>query len=98
MKTSELTGAALDWAAAVCQGIIVDGKYSPSTTWADCRPIIENARVVCRYIDPTTSEAECRIGDRVTKQYGPPNKMLETATRCYVISRLGDNIYPPEGL
>jgi len=49
MKTSELTGAALDWAVAQCEGYfdkdmawIEDGKvevayytdYSPSTNWS----------------------------------------------------------------
>ena len=57
MKTSELTGAALDWAVAKCEGqevVFEDGElclpssyfkdgdpYTPSTDWAQGGPIIE---------------------------------------------------------
>jgi hypothetical protein len=54
MKTSELTGAALDWAVALIEkpgivGVRPDGKlgaagnlaFSPSTDWAQGGPIIE---------------------------------------------------------
>jgi len=56
MKTIELTGAALDWAVAKCEGWIddcngwlyqatlqevSDGYYKPSTNWAQGGPIIE---------------------------------------------------------
>jgi phage terminase large subunit-like protein len=57
MKTNQLTGAALDWAVAICEGhkvnvgfrnltYIPKGKrtlynYSPSTNWAQGGPIIE---------------------------------------------------------
>jgi hypothetical protein len=44
MKTSELTGAALDWAVAKCEGVLMRWErsthdeapleYSPSTDWA----------------------------------------------------------------
>lgn len=56
MKTIEMTGAALDWAVAKCEGWIDDcngwlyqatlqevaeGSYKPSTNWAQGGPIIE---------------------------------------------------------
>jgi hypothetical protein len=53
MKTSELTGAALDWAVAKCEGLEctedmgllvvegADGYYSPSMKWAQGGAIIE---------------------------------------------------------
>jgi hypothetical protein len=51
MKTSELTGAALDWAVAKCEGVLMRWErsthdeapleYSPSTDWAQGGPIIE---------------------------------------------------------
>jgi hypothetical protein len=54
MRTSELTGAALDWAVALIEkpgivGVRPDGKlgaagnlaFSPSTNWAQGGPIIE---------------------------------------------------------
>lgn len=61
IKTSELTGAALDWAVAKCRGfdgldddlwLIRDGiadmplhAYTPSTDWAQGGPIIERAGI-----------------------------------------------------
>jgi hypothetical protein len=56
IQTSELTGAALDWAVAKCEGYIDDcntwmheatiseieeGHYKPSTEWAQGGPIIQ---------------------------------------------------------
>ena len=47
MKTSELTGAALDWAVAECEGLDFPaadafcGIFAPSTDWAQGGPIIE---------------------------------------------------------
>jgi hypothetical protein len=56
IKTSELQGAALDWAVAKCEGVAVEyvddeitqcllqkpsGRYAPSTDWAQGGPIIE---------------------------------------------------------
>lgn len=48
MKTSELTGAALDWAVATCEkwrlDLVPEGSYSPSTDWKQGGPIIERER------------------------------------------------------
>lgn len=56
VKTIDLTGAALDWAVAHCEGEVVEyiddgitrtllrqssGRYTPSTNWAQGGPIIE---------------------------------------------------------
>ena len=59
MKTSELTGAALDWAVAKCEGFDPEtlntktgvvyslryGVYRPSTDWAQGGPIIEREKI-----------------------------------------------------
>lgn len=57
MKTDELTGAALDWAVAKCEGLEctedmgllvvegADGYYSPSIKWAQGGAIIERERI-----------------------------------------------------
>ena len=55
MKTSELTGAALDWAVAKCEGVLMRWErsthdeapleYSPSTDWAQGGPIIERESI-----------------------------------------------------
>jgi len=60
MKTSELTGAALDWAVAKCEGLETwsdccqillvgdDEPYHPSTDWAQGGPIIEREGILLR--------------------------------------------------
>jgi hypothetical protein len=66
IKTSELTGAALDWAVAKCQRyeahlyIETNGKlcfqsrhWSPSTDWKQGGPIIEREKIAVRF------EPEC---------------------------------------
>lgn len=60
IKTSELSGAALDWAVAKCEGFIMDcnswlyeatleevatGSFKPSTDWSQGGPIIERENV-----------------------------------------------------
>lgn len=57
MKTSELTGAALDWAVAKCEGInygVIDGGLDCdcpdySTDWAQGGPIIEREKIASNY-------------------------------------------------
>jgi hypothetical protein len=126
MKTSELTGAALDWAVAKCEDIlhpwgyirVQDGRvmwitpgnheeadawhqYSPSTDWAQGGPIIERERIATGFdgyddIDlalPIWSA--CKYVDGV-EGYG--HTPLIAAMRCYVASKLGDDIDIPEEL
>jgi hypothetical protein len=54
MKANELTGAALDWAVAKCEGYRIDlvpeGSYTPSTDWAQGGPIIEREGILLRSI------------------------------------------------
>lgn len=49
LKTSELTGAALDWAVAKCEGAVGMNDrlawYTPSTNWAQGGPIIEREKI-----------------------------------------------------
>ena len=124
MKTSELTGAALDWAVAKTEGatdfwfdtvatywVKLDGKdralrygwaqsYLPSTEWAHGGPIIEREEltlshspydhVFYRRTRPWCAEKQGRM------EYGPTP--LIAAMRCYVASKLGDEIELPEEL
>jgi len=114
MKTSELTGAALDWAVAKCEGIdyMKDdvrfrGAYARkySTDWARGGPIIERERMGGWYCDAVVEAdgtvdrencyyAEDKNGDHV--QTGPTP--LITYMRCYVASKLGDEVELPEEL
>ena len=115
MKTSELTGAALDWAVANCEGHNVFIKhapvqvmytperkrswyiYRPSTNWSQGGPIIEREAI-------TVSEGSPVVGldwmacDRGSThiQHGPT--YLIAAMRCYVASKLGDDVDVPEEL
>jgi len=101
IKTSELTGAALDWAVAKCEGKAFAElgekfkfAYSPSTIWAQGGPIIERERITIRFWE----------GESVVDAYkwdtpsstGPTP--LIAAMRCYVASKLGDEIDVPEEL
>lgn len=105
MKTSELTGAALDWAVAQCEGIgaeidqyvLVDGEYFvPSEDWAQGGPIIERERItwngqsarICKYFGGHTWQN--------FEEFGP--SPLIAAMRCYVASKLGDEIEIQEEL
>lgn len=103
MKTSELTGAALDWAVAKCEGrphsyAVVDVKgeppltavvFTPSTDWAQGGPIIEE-----QGIDLYQSGSWAAEMGGVHRQEGPTP--LIAAMRCYVASKLGDEIEVPK--
>ena len=107
MKTSELTGAALDWAVAKCEGNLPDGYsfvprlHSYSTNWAQGGPIIER-----EWLDITPWPNESREDMRWhcqqhdsggdCAQYGPT--ALIAAMRCFVASRLGDEVDIPAEL
>jgi len=97
MKTSELTGTALDWAVhyalhGQCEGY---SPYEYSTDWSQGGPIIE-----AWMIDVGTYRGAWRaarhVGSAPTYGYGPTP--LIAAMRCYVASKLGDEIEIPEGL
>ena len=103
MKVTELTGAALDWAVAKCEGI-TEGKdkawyydrrdaYNYSTNWAQGGPIIERERIEVRYRVGVSVRA---LIDGKHEQYG--NTQLTAAMRCYVASKLGDEVEIPKEL
>lgn len=113
MKTNELIGPALDWAVAKCDKenlpfISKDGRvfcqatnnygyYSPSTVWSQGGPIIERESIEvtpCEDMESWASAVVFRQG--VETQYGPTP--LITAMRCYVASKLGDEVDIPEEL
>ena len=67
MKTNELTGAALDWAVAKCEGIYFEDfedfeRYAPeySTDWSQGGPIIEREGIsLDQYHDFPNWAASC---------------------------------------
>jgi hypothetical protein len=111
MKTNELTGAALDWAVAKCEGHGVfikhapvqvmytpQGKrswyiYTPSTNWAQGGPIIEREGMSVGMVNEYW---QAHLSEFGLWEDGPTP--LIAAMRCYVASKLGDNIDIPEEL
>jgi hypothetical protein len=98
MKTSELTGAALDWAVAVCEHNVgwepegEDRDYY-STDWAQGGPIIEREHTEFDFDEDTQM---FHAYDGVYAGVGPTH--LIAAMRCYVASKLGDTVEIPEEL
>jgi hypothetical protein len=145
IKTAELTGAALDWAVAKCEGLPVrinkyglfapeqgeDAPYFvPSADWSQAGPIIEREEITLVRCDdesiPDERGFHCGIYEprwaAVTKDrhsneadYSPhgddwgkyykvsgsamrgPTPLI-AAMRCYVASKLGDEVEIPEEL
>jgi hypothetical protein len=105
MKTSELQGAALDWAVAKCEFVgapplrIVSGliytvegdNWNPSTDWAQGGPIIEREGLAV-WKDNGYWEAEA------ASNWAKGDTALIAAMRCYVASKMGDDVELPEEL
>jgi hypothetical protein len=102
MKTSELTGAALDWEVAQCEGFSVRNGFDDncpeySTDWAQGGPIIEREGFELCRIESSAFGVEWRAQiDCDCRSYGPTP--LIAAMRCYVASKLGDEVDVPEEL
>ena len=123
MKTSELTGAALDWAVAKCvypdlvwgssigvhhasHQIVIphlpepECYWNPSTKWAQGGPIIEREIHAFDHMQSDRVTAIIKRKDMnnggFTHGYGPTP--LIAAMRCYVASKMGDNVDIPEGI
>lgn len=103
MKTSELTGAALDWAVAQCEGVqwATWNLNGWSNDWSMGGEIIEREGIgIWKYQWNEQGEpevgwyAEDKNGDHVRTGATP----LVAAMRCYVASKLGDEVQLPEGL
>jgi hypothetical protein len=97
MKVSELQGAALDWAVAECEEFVED-EFEPSENWADGGPIIEREKIGLKYTGAAMEFVAWVNGELSTvhDHYGPTP--LIAAMRCYVASKLGDEIELPEEL
>ena len=112
IKVSEATNLQLDWAVAHCQNLQLhteqyvvgvageDGTYyKPSTNWAQGGPIIEEEK-----IHLTHRYGELLSGNNWTAFLDKPHRYAEgetpliAAMRCYVASKLGDEIEIPEEL
>lgn len=106
MKVSELTGAALDWAVAKCEGEEVslvkgqletrwtDNGWKPSTDWAQGGSIIERERISVVAMPDGSWQSQ---GRNLRPHFHNPTPLI-AAMRCYVASKLGDEVEVPEGL
>jgi hypothetical protein len=102
IKTSELTGAAFDWAVHVALNGSCEGyaEHEYSTDWKHGGPIIEREGIgLDQYADypqwqAFTPAPEQQSGQAVCNGPTP----LIAAMRCYVASKLGDTVEIPEEL
>ena len=107
MKTSELTGAALDWAVQMAEGYVQPDPitfartiFTPSTNWAQGGPIIEREDIATSPHDTlgwAAFQSHTAIDGVIYKDYFGPT-LLVAAMRCYVASKLGDEVEIPEEL
>ena len=106
MKTIELIGAALDWAVHTAQGlsdeccVVVDNIYGPqwrgpeySTSWQEGGPIIEREGIATK---PFKDGGEW-LSKMTDFQADGPTPLI-AAMRCYVASKLGDEVDIPAEL
>ena len=104
MKIKDLTGAALDWAVAKCEGTLPasydDWKQTwprYSTDWAQAGPILERERISIRqWTNVPIVHAYMPHDDAPWLSDG--TSPLIAAMRCYVASKLGDEVDVPEEL
>ena len=108
MKTSELRGAALDWAVGQCEGIAIKQwdsdrlcfltswghDFEPSSNWVQCNKIIEREEISMWSFDDVTWKAQVDVNNEAFESANP----LVAAMRSYVASKLGDDVEVPTEL
>jgi hypothetical protein len=112
-KTADLIGLPLDWAVAECLGATriqlyqyngrrmirvslpegIHAPWEPSHYWGQGGPIIERERIETRH---DGNKAWCAWKEGAGAVFGPTP--LIAAMRCFVSSKLGDEIEIPEEL
>ena len=102
MKTAELTGAALDWAVAKCEGLLhddgtVSDYWQPSELWEQAGAIIEREGINTYQLRNGTWQANLDYGMSDEAIYYAPTPLI-AAMRCYVASKLGDTVEVPKEL
>ena len=105
IKTSELQGAALDWAVAKCERVEFTYEDHPrhemvnmhySTDWSQGGPIIEVEITRVENLGDGRWAAYKNSKDETHRLTGPTP--LVAAMRCYVASKIGDEVEIPEEL
>jgi hypothetical protein len=112
METSKLEGLALDWAVAKCRGVLnpnfVGGEVAHFTalqstgschytrSWHTSGPLIEQEKIELSW-DETWSASHPSIRPK-SRKWSRGTSPLIAAMRCYVASKLGDEVEIPEEL
>lgn len=108
VKASTLTGPALDWAVTQCEGTdhLFDshdvGRLHYSTDWSQGGPIIDREDIAIghgnskEHPDYRFSASKIGVQPWAITAEGPTK--LIAAMRCYVASKLGDEVEVPEEL
>ena len=110
MKTSDLTGAALDWAVGKCVHKHIrfwpNGQveflhpntewttFTPSINWSQAGPIIEQEKIS---LDADNSPDWLGMTPNGKIHNTGPTPLI-AAMRCYVASKLGNEVEIPEEL
>ena len=108
MKTSELKGYLLDWAVGKCEGLSIESDwwdwdrlcfvdkfnvdFEPTDNWMQAGKIIERERICL--IDQGGDYWQAICGWK--EAFG--DTPLIAAMRCYVASKLGDEVEVPDEL
>ena len=102
VKISELSGAALDWAVAKCEGLdywhpeIGPSQPEYSTEWAQGGPVIERKGISVMRVYKGYDEPWCT--ERGEEHFTEAPTPLIAAMRCYVASEMGNEVEVPEEL
>jgi hypothetical protein len=110
IKVSEAKDQALDWLVAKCEGVDEraahlfhdEGYYNYSTDWSAGGPIIEREKCIATLerLNGGSWRVQApydRAQDRPGPYYYGPTPLV-AAMRCYVASKLGDEVEIPEEL
>jgi hypothetical protein len=112
MKASELSGVALNWAVAICEGYKPkdfcphdkhfrdeeDVWFSPSDDWAQGGAIIERENISITGTNFPWWECDSGWYAHIGDLYSYGPTPLIAAMRCFVASKLGKEIELPEEL
>jgi len=106
MKTSEVIGPALDCLVSTCEEMdsaVWTAKhfsagctFKPSTDWSQGGPIIEREKISV-WARGNEWAAESFVPNQQGIEYVGPTPLI-AAMRCYVASKLGDEVEIPEEL
>lgn len=109
VKTSKLTGHALAWASAVAASdppkpnaiawrLVTTGQWKPHEDWAQGGPIIERERIGLSWVESNWRYMDGCWSGVCTGQIRYAPTPLVAAMRCFVASKLGDEVDVPEEL